>query len=101
MQFSVKRLFQLRAPPEKAYEKGHRRYARGLKFCILWMSAILPTTGLTKVKEAKAEGVGFKETGGGRNIKHGYSFCLRCSNANAEEKKKSRGNDGVFFLFFS
>jgi hypothetical protein len=64
--------FRPQALPEKAYKKGHRRYARGLKFCMLWMSAILPTTGPAKVKEeAKAEGVGFDLADGGRSTDHG------------------------------
>ena len=64
--------FLPQAVPEKAYKKGHRRYARGLKFCMLWMSAILPTTGPAKVKEeAKAEGVGFDLADGGRSTDHG------------------------------
>jgi hypothetical protein len=64
--------FLPQATPEKAYKKGHRRYARGLKFCMLWMSAILPTTGPAKVKEeAKAEGAGFDLTDGGGSTDHG------------------------------
>ena len=47
-------------------------FARGLKFCVLWMSAILPTTGPAKIKvEAKAEGLGFiQESGSGRSVEH-------------------------------
>ena len=75
MMFSFRRLFQAQAMPEKAYKKGHRLYARGLKFCIDWLSAILPTTGPTKVKEeAKAESIGFKEGSGGIRVEHNCSF---------------------------
>ena len=54
------------------YKKGRRLVARGLKFCVLGMSAILPTTGPAKVKEeAKAEGAGFDLADGGRSTDHG------------------------------
>jgi hypothetical protein len=54
------------------YKKGRRLFARGLKFCVFRMSAILPTTGPAKIKvEAKAEGVGFiQESSGGSMVEH-------------------------------
>ena len=72
MQCSFKSLFRTQAIPEKRIKKGHRLYARGLKFCVLQMLAILPTTGPAKVKEeAKAEGVGFDLADGGGSTDHG------------------------------
>ena len=67
--------FLPQAVPEKAYKKGHRRYARGLKFCMLWMSAILPTTGPAKIKvKTKAKGLGFVQGSGGSEVEHNFTI---------------------------
>ncbi len=51
--------------------------ARGLRSCIVWVSAILPTTGLSKDKEeAKAESIGFNESSGGIRRNHTNSFLI-------------------------
>ena len=65
-------LFKAWGQPADGYKKAAGCFARGLKFCVLWMSAILPTTGPAKIKvEAKAEGAGFiQESSGGSRVVH-------------------------------
>jgi hypothetical protein len=64
--------------PAEFTKKAAGFSACGLKFALLWMSTILPTTGPAKIKEeTKAERIGIiQESGGGRRVVHHSSLVV-------------------------
>jgi len=98
-------LFKAWGQPVDGYKKAAGCFARGLKFCVLWMSAILPTTGPSKDKEkAKAERIGFNEGSGGRRETHNRSFPDYVERTVTPIKNDCqefcRGKSALFFIFF-